>query len=162
MKPFWILSAAATLTAFGQSPQFAGNWQGALEAGPAKLRIGLHITRNSAGAYTSTLDSVDQGATGLPVAVTRITGRLLHLELPNLRASYDGELSADGNSIEGEFTQGPDLPLTLRRVTQVETLRRPQQPKPPFPYESEEVNYASGAVRLAGTLTRPRGALPGA
>ena len=136
MKPFWILAATLMPMASGQAPPAAnwpGNWQGALEAGPAKLRIGLHITRNSAGAYTSTLDSVDQGATGLPVAVTRITGRLLHLELPNLRASYDGELSADGNSIDGEFTQGADLPLTLRRVAQVETLRRPQQPQPPFP-----------------------------
>src|SRR5437773_7679562 len=94
---------------FGQAPpNWQGNWQGTLQSGPAKLRIGLHITRTPAGVYTSTLDSIDQGATGLPVAATRISGRLIHLDLPNLRASYDGELSADGNAIEGEFTQGTD------------------------------------------------------
>src|SRR5437763_5639092 len=80
-------------------PNWQGNWQGTLQAGPAKLRIGLHITRSPAGVYTATLDSIDQGATGLPVADTRVSGRLIHLDLPNLRASYDGELSADGNAI---------------------------------------------------------------
>src|SRR5437667_6622019 len=78
--------------AFAQNqPNWQGNWQGTLQSGPAKLRIGLHITRTPAGVYTSTLDSIDQGATGLPVAATRIWGRLIHLDLPNLRASYDGE-----------------------------------------------------------------------
>src|SRR5437868_11122511 len=96
------------------APNWQGNWQGPLQAGPAKLRIGLHITRSPVGVYTATLDSIDQGATGLPVADTRVSGRLIHLDLPNLRASYDGELSADGNAIQGEFTQGTDLPLTLK------------------------------------------------
>jgi pimeloyl-ACP methyl ester carboxylesterase len=40
-------------------------------------------------------------------------------------------------------------------------LRRPQEPRPPFPYRSEEVTVESvPGVRLAGTLTIPPGAGP--
>lgn len=35
--------------------------------------------------------------------------------------------------------------------------RRPQEPKRPFPYTAEEVSYASGEIKLAGTLTIPQG-----
>lgn len=35
--------------------------------------------------------------------------------------------------------------------------RRPQEPRPPFPYQAEEVRYARGGVTLAGTLTLPQG-----
>ena len=39
---------------------------------------------------------------------------------------------------------------------------RPQTPKPPFPYRSEEVTYENkaGGVKLAGTLTLPPGQGP--
>jgi pimeloyl-ACP methyl ester carboxylesterase len=156
------LAAAIATGGWAQKPDMAGTWQGTLEAGPVKLRLGLHVTRNASGEYSSTFDSIDQGAMSLPVALTKVEGTLLHFEMPDLRASFDGELSEDGKSIEGGFTQGVTLPLIFRRVSEVETLRRPQEPKPPFPYESENVTYENkaGGVRLAGTLTRPRGAGP--
>ncbi len=34
---------------------------------------------------------------------------------------------------------------------------RPQEPKPPFPYRSEDITYRSGDITIAGTLTRPEG-----
>ena len=37
---------------------------------------------------------------------------------------------------------------------------RPQMPKPPFPYASEEVRFEAGPVSLAGTLTIPEGEPP--
>ena len=37
---------------------------------------------------------------------------------------------------------------------------RPQEPKPPFPYQIEEVGFQNGAVSLAGTLTIPPGTGP--
>jgi pimeloyl-ACP methyl ester carboxylesterase len=155
MKVMGVLLAASL---YGQS-SFEGNWQGTLEAGPAKLRLAFHISRNSQGDYASTLDSVDQGATNIPISRTTVTGAVVHLEIASLRASYDGTLSADGTSIEGKFTQGTSLPLTLRRSTEASPrLNRPQTPKPPFPYLSEDVSYENKAagVTLAGTLTMPR------
>lgn len=135
-----------------------GNWQGTLTAGPAKLRIGLHITRNDAGVYSSTLDSIDQGVTGLPVRAITVKGAEVYFELPDLGAVFDGTVNKDGTAISGLFTQhGATLMLTFARVEKVETVSRPQEPKPPFPYQSEEViveNKAAG-VKLAGTFTRP-------
>lgn len=161
LQQILILTAVCTL-ALAQAPTFLGNWQGTLETGPVKLRLAVHVSRNDAGAYTSTLDSIDQGTMGIPVAATRVTGRLLHLDLSNLRASFDGELSDDGTEIEGIFTQGVPIPLTFKRMAKTDTVRRPQTPKAPFPYLVEPVTYRNSPanVRLAGTLTRPNGAGP--
>lgn len=38
-----------------------GNWQGMLEAGGAKLRLGLDILKSPDGTLTGNLDSFDQG-----------------------------------------------------------------------------------------------------
>ena len=42
------------------------------------------------------------------------------------------------------------------------TPKRPQEPKPPFPYAAEDVSYRNEAagIRLAGTLTRPQAGGP--
>src|SRR5258708_39856075 len=48
-----------------------GAWSGTLDAGAAKLRLGFH-TMNTPNGLKATLDSVDQGANGIPVGgVTR-------------------------------------------------------------------------------------------
>jgi pimeloyl-ACP methyl ester carboxylesterase len=154
-----ILGALACMAVvFGQD--VSGNWQGTLNVGASKLRIGLHVTRNDAGAYSSTLDSIDQGATGLPVRATTVKGSEVSFELPDMEAVFDGTIDAGGNEISGLFTQrGATLPLTFSRVEKVETVSRPQDPKPPFPYESEEVTLENkgAGVKLGGTLTRPKG-----
>jgi len=50
------------------------------------------------------------------------------------------------------------LYLTLRKVYKLEEAKRPQEPKEPFPYNSEEVLFenATDNVVLAGTLTFPK------
>ena len=44
-----------------------GTWLGTLQAGGGALRIVFHISRDSVGVFTATLDSPDQGAIGIPV-----------------------------------------------------------------------------------------------
>ncbi len=47
-----------------------------------------------------------------------------------------------------------------RSVAAPPPLKRPQEPQPPFPYVSETVSYPNpqaDRVRLAGTLTKPKG-----
>jgi pimeloyl-ACP methyl ester carboxylesterase len=151
--------AAACATIWAQ-PSLEGNWQGNLAAGPSKLRLVVHITRDSKGEYASTLDSLDQGAMAIPIAKTTVAGNALHLDLKALQATYDATLSGDGASLDGKFTQGVALPLALHRVDKPDAPpARPQTPKPPFPYLSEDVTYPNKAARitLAGTLTIPSG-----
>jgi hypothetical protein len=69
----------------------------------------------------------------------------------------------DGTGYEGQFTQyGMKNPLALRKTDRLNASARPQTPRPPFPYRSEEVTSENkaGSVRLAGTLTLPPGQGP--
>jgi pimeloyl-ACP methyl ester carboxylesterase len=93
-----------------------GDWRGTLDAGSAKLDLILHIVKKN-GALTATLDSPDQGATGLAVDSITVSGKSLRFEMKSLGADYEGVFSSDGSQIEGEFRQqGQKLPLTFKRA----------------------------------------------
>jgi hypothetical protein len=149
-----------------QSASIEGVWMGPISTPLGPIRFVVTVKKDGKGGYASTADSPDQGAKGLPVAKTAFAGGRLKLDLPNLAASYDGRLSADGQEIKGVFKQGGgEVDLTLKRVAKApEPVRanRPQDPKPPFPYEAREVSYETGApgVKLAGTLTLPKSGGP--
>ena len=73
-------------------------------------------------------------------------------------------LSPSADSWEGRFRQGAlDLPIAFTRAPDaaVVSMRRPQDPVPPFPYEEIEVVVATKAGHeLAGTLVVPGGERP--
>src|SRR5438128_785501 len=108
------------MSAFAQPGGIEGDWQGTLTAGAARLRLGLHIAKNEKGQYTSKLDSIDQGAMGIPVSQTTLAGNKLHLEMPGLHAKYDGVFT--GREISGTFTQGAEIDLTFERVAKIEKV----------------------------------------
>jgi pimeloyl-ACP methyl ester carboxylesterase len=143
------------------SPQpFAGDWAGTLDAG-AKLRLALHFT-NTAGAWRGFMDSLDQGANGIPLSTVTVDGNKLHFEISSINGSYDGTLN--GDTIKGTWSQnGNVLPLDLARgdASKMPGPNRPQEPKSPFPYRSEDVTVPGrGGIALAGTLTAPNNGGP--
>ena len=161
------ISARARLSATEGPPaqqtgrSIEGFWQGALDAGVIKLRLLMKFSRTPDGKLKGLLDSLDQGVNDIPMDTVSFQDGSLHLEIKNLRASYDGKLSADGTQLVGEFTQGSKLPLTLNRIEKASdaALVRPQTPKQPYPYDQVEVTYSNkqDKVTLAGTLTLPKG-----
>jgi opacity protein-like surface antigen len=93
-----------------------GDWRGTLDAGTAKLDLILHIVRKDR-TLTATLDSPDQGATGLAVDSITVSGNSLRFEMKSLGADYEGVFSSDGSQVQGEFRQqGQKLSLTFKRV----------------------------------------------
>ncbi len=155
------LIAAALPAAADSSPGRApeGAWQGSIMG----LRLVVHVGRGADGALTGTLDSPDQGAMGIAIDTLAFVRDSLRFEMRRMRASYAGALSASGDSIAGEWSQGGlVLPLAFRRLERAPEYRRPQDPVPPYPYDTLEVSYpnAKAGVSLAGTLTLPRGAGP--
>ena len=95
----------------------AGDWQGTLQTGETELRLVLHITRNSNGDFGATLDSIDQGANGIPVSSVSYKDSKLDLQVAAVEGSYDGKVSADGAAISGKWTQrGNTLPLDFHRA----------------------------------------------
>lgn len=102
--------------AFSQTTEkgLAGVWHGTLGEGSARLRLMLTITRTSAGTYTGTLDSLDQGAT-IPITTITVNGDEVRLEVKNVSGVYEGTLSKDRTEIVGKWTQGGvTQPLTFR------------------------------------------------
>lgn len=145
---------------------FLGVWSGLLDLGAAKLTLVFHVTRGDDGALTGALDSPDQGAKGIPASEVSVEDGTLHFAVSRIGMTYTATLSDEGASLDGQFKQGTvAVPLKLAKTTDEEAAaagpERPQNPKPPFPYRSEEVEVASApGVTLAGTLTIPEGEGP--
>jgi pimeloyl-ACP methyl ester carboxylesterase len=73
---------------------------------------------------------------------------------------FEAQVSADGSCLEGKLQMaGTWLPIKLKRLDQSPEFRRPQEPARPYPYDEEEVAFRNdqAKIRLAGTLTLPRG-----
>src|SRR6185295_11117359 len=118
-----LVLVLSLLTAFAKQEQtvqvkLEGDWRGTLDAGGAKLDLVLHIVRKD-GTLSATLDSPDQGATGLAVDSIVLSGKSLRFEMKSLAADYEGTFSGDDSKIEGEFRQqGQKFPLTFKRPGQ--------------------------------------------
>jgi uncharacterized protein len=106
-----------------------GDWQGTLKAGGAELRLVLHVAKNPDGTLQATLDSVDQGANGIPVTSISLKALKLNLTIDAVHGTYEGKVSADANQISGTWTQGQPLPLDFKRAAApVKTGHKPAKP----------------------------------
>jgi uncharacterized protein (TIGR03435 family) len=103
----------------------AATWQGILHTN-RDLGFVVKITKAGDGTLRATFYNIDGPPGGIPAISTTLNGSLLKLELPF--ATYEGTLSADGNSITGTWRQGQN-PLTLnfaRATTETEwTIPQP-------------------------------------
>jgi uncharacterized protein len=141
-----------------------GAWMGTLEMGTTKLRVVFHIV-NTADGLTATLDSPDQGASGIPTSSVTRNGASLKIEAKRIGGVFDGKIAADLSSIDGSWTQGGGtVPLVLKRMKDAAELeiKHPQVPVKPYPYHEEEVTYDNKVqnVTMAATLTIPQGKGP--
>lgn len=146
-----------------QEVDLTGAWVGKLKVPGVELTIVLNLTKNADGTYQATLDSPDQGAKGIPVSEVRFEERKLFVDIKAVGATYEATLNENGTELTGEFKQsGMTMSLTLKKGGKVEAKRRTQEPKPPFPYKAQEVTFVNkkGNIRLAGTLTIPKGKAP--
>ncbi len=151
--------------AFGKSgnTDISGTWQGVLSVSGTELRIVFHVNRTSSGDYVSTMDSPDQGATGINVSNTSVKGDTVIFELPSIRGTYRGIINKNGKSITGTWQQRSySFPLNLNKTVKETSVKRPQEPKKPYPYKLQNVSFKNKAagVTLAGTLTLPKSGGP--
>ena len=160
----FLLTITSALAIATQAPthNVEGNWLGTLDIGGAKLRIVLKIQK-SENSYAAKFDSVDQGASDLPVDSIALNGNKLTFAAAKFGVNYEGTLNEAGDEISGTFKQGESsLPLVFKRTTEAPKLNRPQDPKKPYPYDEEEVSYRNEKdnLKISGTLTKPRGSGP--
>jgi hypothetical protein len=96
--------------------QIAGDWQGTLDAGGTQLRLVLHITAAKDGSLTATLDSVDQGANGIPVSAITLKDSNLSLTVDAVHGTYEGTVNKNATEIDGTWSQGMPLELNFKRA----------------------------------------------
>ena len=162
MKKFITLALIffGIFDSFAQTKDLTGIWAGKLSLpNSMELTIVFNLSKNDSGIYSSTLDSPDQGAMGIPTESTLINGDSILIKIPVVQGFYSGKISYDEMKIVGKWSQGGmNLDLTVKNVEKLEGRNRPQEPKEPFDYSSEEVlfeNEIDGVV-LAGTFTFPK------
>jgi pimeloyl-ACP methyl ester carboxylesterase len=169
----WTLVMWACALSFSISGQeITGDWHGVLKVQGMQFRLVFHVQKTGEG-YSATMDSPDQGASGIPATSASREEEVVKLSIAPAGIEYEGRLGADGK-ITGTFRQaGFSLPLTLSQqavekeaqAIERETPARPQEPVKPYPYREEEVFFEhqegdGSTVRLAGTLALPRGKGP--
>ncbi len=147
-----------------KSPSLEGSWLGSLKTSPTdSLRLVFNIQAKPDGSFAGTLDSPDQGATGIAISRIAIAQGQVKIEVKVIGGGFEGTLNAEGSEMTGQWKQGgAALDIAMKRVKEAPKLLRPQEPKKPYPYIDEEVTYqdVKGGFALAGTLTRPRTSPP--
>lgn len=131
-----------------------GAWRGSLDLGQMKLPLTFNFSETPSGETQCIIDSPSQGAKGIPTEVVLCTPDSISLTCNAIRASYTGRITDD--TVKGHFTQhGYRFPLDLTTDNPQEN-RRPQTPKPPFPYSVTDTTFTApdGAV-MSATLTIP-------
>lgn len=115
MKQLSIFFAFLLFAAVCFAQDITGDWNGTLHANGAELRLVLHIGKNPDGSLEATLDSVDQGANGIPVRSATLKDSKLSLDVQAVRGTYEGKVNADASEISGTWTQGTSLDLDFHR-----------------------------------------------
>lgn len=101
------------------APAVIGDWQGALDTGGGSLRVVLHVSQDKDGKLTGTIDSPDQGATGIAISSISFKQPDLHFEVERIGSSFAGKMNKDNTEIAGNWKQGSaSLPLTFKRASQ--------------------------------------------
>ena len=160
MKKIFITLLTALVVMTGQAqvnPTTAlkGSWSGKLKVGAMSLTLVLHLEQAD-GYVKASLDSPDQGAKGISAYKEYLSDDSVAIKVESIGATYRAKLK-DGK-LDGTFSQsGMTFPLEL--TIGVTEVKRPQEPKAPYPYETEEVTFKNekDGATLAGTLTWPVG-----
>jgi uncharacterized protein len=120
-----IAAAGAAAGCRSEADRVTGRWQGTLDLsniapgrvrpGPT-LRVVCNIQKNSDGTLGGSLDRPHQNATGIPIDTVTIKDGAFHLQSNRISTSYEGQLSADGTTISGQWKQGQSsLSMDLKK-----------------------------------------------
>ena len=141
-----------------------GNWQGTLKVSAFELRLAFHVTpsKTETGTLTATFDSIDQGATGLPVDAVALAGDgTVTFTLKTLASTYQGKVNPEGTRIVGTWTQGGvKMPLTLKKTDKLAVApgrRRPSRRSRTGPRRCLR-EQAAGERHPGGHADHPAGA----
>ena len=153
MKIVWLLFLLFVSLTLG-AQDITGKWYGYPDLKNMRLRLEYHVEK-AGGGYQVTLKIPDLSEKTYRADAVELADHVLTVNIADAQTRSILRLQADG-SLKGTFLwEGYDFELLLTRTPVV--FKRPQTPKEPFSYHSEEVTFqnADVGVTLAGTLTWP-------
>ncbi len=152
MIAFAALSGGALL-----AQDLTGTWQGTLTLPNGKeLRTVIKVTKADGSAMRGTMFSIDQGAGAIPINPVTLQGTTVKMSMPGIGGTYEGKLEADGDSITGNWKQGPEpIALNLKRATAQTAWAIPEPPPPPKPMAADANPEFEVATIKPATPDRP-------
>jgi pimeloyl-ACP methyl ester carboxylesterase len=132
-----------------------GTWNGVIDLNGTPVPIVLHLALRDS-KLCATADFPKHYRSGVDLLDVSFAGRTLRFGTRNMGV-FTGSMSGDGTQIAGAFSNKEQrYPLVLGMGdSHRDEVARPQTPKPPFGYDSEEVCVDRADCRLAGTFTIP-------
>lgn len=79
------------------------------------------------------MDSIDQGAFGIPCTNVQVSGDAVTFVVPAVGGKWAGTISSDGKTLTGTWTQGGSLPLTMQRQETAIEGPKAAPPEPAMP-----------------------------
>ena len=152
-----FIATCCMVKAMAHDRNISGAWRGTLKINPqVELKIVFNFKVGEDGKPSVTLDSPDQGAYGIAGEVNFISSDSVNVAVRRIGLTFAGR-KHDGKLI-GKCSQGA-MSTNLELSPGTVELKRPQTPKPPYPYTTKEISFKnlSDDVALAGTLTLPEG-----
>lgn len=92
-----------------------GKWEGALDTPQGKLRIIFHLQNTEDGLMAS-MDSPDQKLIGWPATSVTRKGSSIKIEMKQISGYFQGKIGKDLDTLSGDWSQGSDMPLQLKRA----------------------------------------------
>ena len=139
------------------------NWNGTMKAGDQEFKFQFRVMETNDKKRVVRLDSLSEGLADLEVDA-KYDDQDVEFVIKISAAKFVGTFNEERNKISGNWIQrGNEIPLELTKTAvektkSVEPPKRPQTPKEPFPYLSEDVSFENPTdeITLAGTLTTPK------
>ena len=115
-KILWIIALAVLSggASFSQlsAQNITGTWQGEIQPPQGKgLRIVIKVSTTDADKLAAVMYSIDQQSPAIPATTFTRNGSAIKMTVTPLNGTYEGKLNAEGNVIDGTWTQGAALPL---------------------------------------------------
>lgn len=157
-KKFLMMVFIAIFSVIGvmASKNISGAWSGTLKITPqVSLKLVFNFKTGEDGIQLVTLDSPDQGAYGIAGDVNFISADSVNVSFRKIGLSFAGR--QHNWIITGICSQGA-MKANLKLSPGTVELKRPQTPRPPYPYTTKEININNSKddVILSGTLTLPK------
>lgn len=112
-----ILVAAPAL--FAQTSGLSGHWEGTIQTPQQDVKIKVDLVANGGGELAGTFGNPTQNLQGLVLSNFVVDGKSIGFQIKGAPGErmFRGQLSADGASISGDYTQsGYTMPFTLTRT----------------------------------------------